>query len=377
MPACPPNIPMLASTDHHHLSQALALARRAIGLSDPNPRVGCVLVAADGRQVIGEGFTQQAGGPHAEVMALRDAQARQQRAAGATAYVTLEPCAHHGRTPPCCDALIQAGVARVVAALGDPNPQVNGQGMARLAAAGIRTDWGPADLADQARELNIGFLSRMQRGRPWVRLKMATSLDGRCALPDGRSQWITGPAARADGHAWRARAGVVLCGVGTVLADDPRLDVREVPVARQPLRAILDTHLQTPPRARLFDAGSPVRLYTAADLDSPAAQALRERGATLLACPTVHGRLDLGAVLADLQALPCNELHLECGPTLAGAWLQGGWVDELLLYQAALLVGPGRPLAQLDELPGLDAAQRWRFHDVARVGEDLRLRLRR
>jgi len=368
---------MAPDTDLLHLDRALALARQAIALSDPNPRVGCVLVAADTGQVIGEGFTQQAGGPHAEVMALRDALAKGHRTQGATAYVTLEPCAHHGRTPPCCDALIQAGVGRVVAALGDPNPLVNGQGMARLAAAGIRADWGPADLAEQARELNIGFLSRMQRGRPWVRLKMAASLDGRSALPDGRSQWITGPAARADGHAWRARAGVVLTGVGTVLADNPRLDVREVPVARQPVRAILDTRLQTPPQARLFaPGGSPVRIYAATD-QGPAAQALVQQGATLVACPLVEGRIDLAAVLADLGALPCNELHLECGPTLSGAWLQGGWVDELLLYQAPLLLGPGRPLAHLAELPGLEAATRWQFHEAQRVGHDLRLRLRR
>lgn len=363
--------------DHRHLQRALVLAHSALGLSEPNPRVGCVLVAADGQRVIGEGHTQQAGGPHAEVMALRDAQARGHRTQGATAYVTLEPCAHHGRTPPCCDALIQAGVARVVAALGDPNPLVNGQGMARLAVAGIRTDWGPADLAEQARELNIGFLSRMQRGRPWVRLKMAASLDGRSALPDGRSQWITGPAARADGHAWRARAGVVLCGVGTVLADDPRLDVREVPVARQPVRAILDTHLQTPPQARLLaPGGSAVRIYTAVD-HGPVAQALQDRGATLVRCPLVDGRIDLSAVLADLTALPCNELHLECGPTLAGAWLQDDRVDELLIYQAPLLLGPGRPLAELAAVPELAKATRWRFHEMLGVGEDLRLRLRR
>lgn len=377
MPVLTPLTLMTDSTDATHLSHALALAQQAIGLSDPNPRVGCVLVAPDRQRVIGEGFTQQAGGPHAEVMALRDAAARGHSTAGATAYVTLEPCAHHGRTPPCCDALVQAGVGRVVAALGDPNPLVNGQGMARLAAAGIQTEWGPADLAGQASELNIGFLSRMQRGRPWVRLKMAASLDGRSALPDGRSQWITGPAARADGHAWRARAGVVLCGVGTVLADNPRLDVRAVPVARQPVRAVLDTRLQTPPMSRLLDpGGSPVRIYTASDT-GPAAQALRGRGATLVSCPVVDGRIDLGAVLADLGALPCNELHLECGPTLAGAWLRAGWVDELLLYQAPMLIGAGRPIADLDPLPALDAAVRWQFHEFARVGEDLRLRLRR
>ncbi|MBN8489203.1 MAG: RibD family protein, partial [Burkholderiales bacterium] len=194
---------------------------------------------------------------------------------------------------------------------------------------------------------------------------------------DGRSQWITTAAARADGHAWRARAGVVLCGVGTVLSDDPRLDVREVPVARQPVRAVLDTHLQTPPQARLLaPGGSAVRIYTASD-DGPSAQPLRDRGATLVRCPLVAGRIDLSAVVADLGTLPCNELHLECGPTLAGAWLKDDLVDELLIYQAPILIGPGRPLAELAVLPELSSAARWRFHEVTRVGDDLRLRLRR
>src|SRR4051812_46752903 len=239
---------MSAAPDHTHhtphtpshdpMRSALALAAEAIGLSDPNPRVGCVIVGADGR-VIGQGHTQEAGGAHAEVMALRDAAARGETCAGATAYVTLEPCSHHGRTPPCCDALIAAGLGRVVYALDDPNPLVAGQGATRLRAAGITVESGP--LADEARELNIGFFSRMQRARPWVRLKAAASLDGRTALNNGASQWITGPSARADGHAWRKRAGALLTGVGTVLDDNPRLDVRLVETARQPLRVIVDS----------------------------------------------------------------------------------------------------------------------------------------
>ena len=222
------------------MHEALALAQHAIGLSEPNPRVGCVVTAPDGR-VIGRGFTQQAGGAHAEVMALRDVLARGGSARGATAHVTLEPCSHHGRTGPCCDALVDAGIARVVMALQDPNPLVAGQGAARLRAAGVVVDEGL--LADESRELNIGFFSRMQRGRPWVRMKAAITLDGRTALENGASQWITGEAARADGHAWRRRAGAILTGVGTVLDDNPRLDVRLIETAHQPLRVIVDSRL--------------------------------------------------------------------------------------------------------------------------------------
>ncbi|HMR68821.1 MAG TPA: bifunctional diaminohydroxyphosphoribosylaminopyrimidine deaminase/5-amino-6-(5-phosphoribosylamino)uracil reductase RibD, partial [Rubrivivax sp.] len=231
------------------MASALALAERSIGLSDPNPRVGCLIVG-DGWRA--EGFTQEAGGAHAEVMALRAARAAGHDPRGSTVYVTLEPCAHHGRTPPCCDALVDAGVARVVAAVGDPNPLVAGQGLARLRTAGIAVDMAAAPLAVQARAINIGFFSRMQRGRPWVRMKVAASLDGRTALPNGTSQWITGQAARADGHAWRKRSGAVLTGIGTVLADDPRLDVRMVEALHQPLRVVVDSRLRTPPTARLL-----------------------------------------------------------------------------------------------------------------------------
>ncbi len=237
------------------MREALDLAALSIGLSEPNPRVGCVLATADGR-VIGRGHTQQAGGPHAEVMALRDAlAARRASIRGATAVVTLEPCAHHGRTPPCCDALIDAGIARVVYAVEDPFEQVAGRGAARLRAAGIDAQaLPPGELADAARELNIGFFSRIERGRPWLRMKIAGSLDGRSALDNGISQWITGEAARTDGHRWRRRAGALLTGAGTVLEDDPRLDVRLVETPRQPLRVIVDSRLDIPPAARILDA---------------------------------------------------------------------------------------------------------------------------
>lgn len=332
------------------LQHALSLAEQAIGLTDPNPRVGCVIVAADGLQ-LGAGHTQPAGQAHAEVMALRDAQAQGHDVRGATALVTLEPCSHHGRTPPCCDALIAAGIARVVVAIQDPNPQVAGQGIARLRAAGIAVELGDTDAAAAAHELNIGFFSRMQRGRPFVRLKSAVSLDGRTALPDGRSQWITGEAARTDGHAWRKRAGAVLTGIGTVLADDPRLDVRLVPTARQPLRLVLDPQGRMPPGARI----------------------LQPPGETRIVGP---GRADLAALLAELGGQGINELHVEAGPTLSGAFLDAGLVDELLIYQAPLLIGEGRPLAALQALAGLDQATRWRLVEATPTGADLRLRLR-
>lgn len=332
------------------LQRALSLAEEAVGLTDPNPRVGCVILAPDGRE-LGAGHTQPAGQAHAEVMALRDAAARGHDVRGATAVVTLEPCSHHGRTPPCCDALIAAGIARVVVAVEDPNPQVAGQGLARLKAAGLQVELADAAIAEAASELNIGFFSRMRRGRPFVRLKSAISLDGRTALPDGRSQWITGEAARADGHAWRRRAGAVLTGIGTVLADDPRMDVRLVPTARQPLRIVLDPQGRMPPAARI----------------------LQPPGETRVIGP---GRANLAALMSELGAQGINELHVEAGPTLSGAFLDAGFVDELLIYQAPLLVGEGRPLAALAPLAALSDAGSWRFVEATPIGQDLRLRLR-
>ncbi|NBD20604.1 bifunctional diaminohydroxyphosphoribosylaminopyrimidine deaminase/5-amino-6-(5-phosphoribosylamino)uracil reductase RibD [Aquabacterium fontiphilum] len=369
----------ITPVDAAFLQHALDLAQAAVGLSEPNPRVGCVLTAADGR-VIGEGHTQQAGGPHAEVMALRDAEARGESTIGATAHVTLEPCAHHGRTPPCADALVRAGVARVTIALGDPNPLVGGQGVARLRSAGIVVDVLAPDhpVAQGARELNIGFLSRMVRQRPWVRLKVATSLDGRTALHNGQSQWITGEAARADGHRWRARAGAVLTGVGTVLADDPRLDVRAIPVARQPVRVVLDSRWRTPPGARLLVPPGETWLYGLADPATEAAQAsLGERAqAIVVPADTSGARVDLTAVLADLARRGVNELHLEAGGELNAAFITGGWVDEYLMYLAPCLIGPGRGLAELPALASLDQAVRLNLHEAVQVGPDLRLRLR-
>jgi len=350
----------------------LALAEQAVGLSDPNPRVGCLIVSADGATVLGQGHTQAAGGPHAEVMALRDAHARGADVRGATVYVTLEPCAHHGRTPPCCDALVAADIGRVEIAVGDPNPLVNGQGTARIAAAGIAVGHAPDEIALRARELNIGFFSRMERGRPWVRMKIAASLDGRTALPNGASQWITGAHARADGHAYRRRAGAVLTGIGTVLADDPALDVRLVETAKQPLRCVVDARLDTPPTARLFEAPSPLILFTAST-DAARRAALAARGAEIVDVPQHAGRLDLAAVLDALAARHVNELHVEAGARLNGALLQTGRVDELLLYVAPTLLGAGRDMAALGPFEALSQGLAFDFHDAVKVGADLRI----
>ena len=359
----------------HHLDDlsamrhALALAHEAIGLTDPNPRVGCVIVNRQ-NQVIGSGHTQPAGQAHAEVMALRDAANRGADVRGATVYVTLEPCAHHGRTPPCCDALIAAGVGRVVAALEDPNPQVRGQGMARIAAAGIKTQSGL--LADEARELNIGFLTRMQTGRPYVRLKIAASLDGRTALNDGQSQWITAEAARRDGHAFRKRAGAVLTGIGTVREDDPRLDVRLVETPRQPLRVLIDSRLEIKADAKLLAAPGEVLIYCAID---PAARSDLKAEIVTFAGP--GGKVDLPAVLEDLGRRGINELHVEAGHKLNGSMLRESLVDELLVYLAPKLIGEGREMAAFGPLASLDEALLWRWIDCTPVGVDLRLRARR
>ncbi|MCO5103628.1 MAG: bifunctional diaminohydroxyphosphoribosylaminopyrimidine deaminase/5-amino-6-(5-phosphoribosylamino)uracil reductase RibD [Burkholderiaceae bacterium] len=355
------------------MQQALGLAAQALFLSSPNPRVGCVIARADGT-VLGQGFTQQAGGPHAEVMALRDAAAAGAEVRGATAYVTLEPCAHQGRTGPCCDALVAAGIARVVACVEDPNPLVAGQGFARLRAAGVDVHVGPG--ADASRELNIGFFSRMLRGTPWVRLKVAASLDGITALNNGASQWITSPEARADGQAWRARACAVLTGIGTVLADDPRLDVRELSTPRQPQAVVLDSRLQTPPGARIFIADRPTTICAGGHFDAETAgrkAALQARGATVIDLPGDGGGVDLPALLRHLGAQGVNELHVEAGHRLNGAWLRAGLVDELLLYLAPRLLGPGRGLAELAPLHALADAVALRFHDVQAVGPDLRV----
>ena len=355
------------------MNQALGLAAQALFLSNPNPRVGCVLVAADGR-VIGQGFTQPAGSAHAEVMALRDAAAAGESTRGATAYVTLEPCAHQGRTGPCCDALVAAGVARVVASIADPNPLVGGRGFERLRAAGVAVEVGLG--AAESRALNIGFFSRMVRGTPWVRLKVAASLDGTTALHSGASQWITSPEARADGHAWRARACALLTGIGTVLHDNPRLNVREVATQRQPHIVVLDSRLQTPPDAQLLIAASARTIYAAGHFDAEfdaRKAALQARGATVRQLPGADGRVDLRAVLRDLGQRGTNELHVEAGQQLNGALLSAGLVDELLVYLAPKLLGAGLGMANIGPLESLAQGQALEFTDVQRVGPDLRV----
>jgi diaminohydroxyphosphoribosylaminopyrimidine deaminase/5-amino-6-(5-phosphoribosylamino)uracil reductase len=369
------------------MTRALELARQALWLTSPNPRVGCLITAADGT-LLGQGHTQRAGGPHAEIMALRDADERGHSVQGATAWVTLEPCAHQGRTGPCCDALAAAGVGRVVAAMTDPNPKVAGQGMARLAAAGVLTETlAPTSTeAIEARELNIGFFSRMERGLPWVRMKVAASLDGQTALQNGQSQWITGPEARADGHAWRARACAILTGIGTVLEDDPQLNVRGLDVPRQPHLVVVDSRLDMPLSAKLLDTqgtGEQARqiwIYTAtAPQDSQHADkraALIARGATVIDMPGPGGKVDLTAMLRDLAQREINELHVEAGHKLNGSFIREGLVDEYLVYIAPQLLGPGQGMANLPALTALSDTVKLAFHAVDRVGPDVRLLLR-
>ena len=356
-------------SDSVMMARALELARSAMYRTSPNPRVGCVLVNALG-EIIGEGATQKAGGPHAEVMALRDAKVRGHDVQGSTAYVTLEPCAHTGRTGPCCVALAESGVARVVVALRDPNPKVAGQGIAYLRNAGILVEEGLGQ--QEARVLNLGFLSRMVRGQPWVRMKVATSLDGKTALPNGQSQWITGSAARTDGQTWRARACAILTGVGTVLADNPRMDVRSMPTERQPRLVIADSQLRTPVDAALFDADRQVLIYTASS-QGQHADALRARGAVLVEMPDASGRVDVAGMLRDLAAREVNELHVEAGAVLNGAIIQSGMLDELLLYMAPSLLGPGADMAQWGPLVSLQDRIALSLSDVQMVGEDLRV----
>ena len=351
------------------IALALGLAQQSLLLSSPNPHVGCVLTSAEG-QLLGQGFTQRVGGPHAEIMALRDAQAQGHSLLGATAYVTLEPCSHQGRTGPCCDALIAAGIKKVVASLADPNPLVGGQGFARLRAAGIEVEVGPG--AAQSRELNIGFFSRMVRRAPWVRLKLAASMDGKTALENGASQWITSEAARTDGHAWRARSCAVLTGIGTVLADDPRLDVRLVPTERQPQLVLLDNRLEAPLDAKLFAVQRACRIYTASQ-DMSRRTALEALGARICHLPGADQRVDLAAMLRDLAAHEINELHVEAGAALNGALLAAGLVDEIVLYLAPKMVGRGRDMASFGPLAALSEALALDFISSDRLGPDLRI----
>ena len=359
----------LSPQDHSHMAQALALAEQALFITSPNPRVGCVIVNAQG-QTIGSGHTQAAGQAHAEVMALRDAQAKGHKTQGATAYVTLEPCSHQGRTGPCCDALMAAGVARVVASIQDPNPQVAGQGLAKLQAAGVQVSVGL--LGEQSQELNIGFFKRMQHGTPWLRLKSAQSLDGQTALSNGQSQWITGEAARLDGHHWRARACAILTGIGTVLEDNPLLNVRGVATPRQPHLLLVDSRLQTPLDARLWEPARQVVIYHAERHPAKEA-ALQALGAELVCLNGPGNKVDLAAMVKDMGQRAYNEVHVEAGHKLNGSLLKAGLVDELLLYLAPLLLGPGLSLAALPELSQLSQAMAWRFTDQRLMGADLRL----
>lgn len=358
---------MISDQDLAYLSQALELAGRAVGSATPNPAVGALIVK-DG-QVLGRGWTQPPGGHHAEIEALADAASNGHQVRGATAYVTLEPCSHFGRPPPCCDALIGSGVARVVAAVEDPNPQVAGQGLARLRDAGIEVECGA--LAEQARELNIGFFSRMQRGKPWVRMKTAASLDGKTALPDGQSQWITSQQARDDGHLWRARACAILSGIGTVKQDDPQLTVRAVATTRQPRRIVVDSRLAIEANARVLVGGD--TWVAAAVRDAEKEAMLRERGAEVIHLPNPHGKVDLPLLMQELGRRGINELHVEAGAKLNGSLIREGCVDELLMYLAPQLLGAGFGMFELPAPARIEDGTRLRFHAVERIGADLRI----
>jgi diaminohydroxyphosphoribosylaminopyrimidine deaminase/5-amino-6-(5-phosphoribosylamino)uracil reductase len=356
---------MFTADDQRFMARALELAERGLYTTTPNPRVGCVIVREGA--VAGEGWHERAGAAHAEVNALAQAG---QRARGATAYVSLEPCAHQGRTGPCTQALIQAGVARVVAALQDPNPKVGGAGLDELRRAGIEA--GAGLLENEARELNIGFVSRMTRGRPWVRLKVAASLDGKTALNNGKSQWITGEAARRDGHHWRARACAVLTGGGTVREDDPRLTVRDVPTPRQPLRVVVDSKLETPPTAKILEGGGV--LVAAAREDKAKIAALKARGAEVIVMPNRAGKVELNDLFRELARREINEVHVEAGFRLNGSLVREGQVDELLVYLAPALIGDKAPgMFELPELAELSGRRELRIQDLRMVGPDIRV----
>jgi diaminohydroxyphosphoribosylaminopyrimidine deaminase/5-amino-6-(5-phosphoribosylamino)uracil reductase len=351
--------------DFQHMARALRLAEKGLYTTTPNPRVGCVL--ARGEEVVAEGWHERAGGPHAEAVALQAAGAR---AKGTTAYVTLEPCSHHGRMPPCTDALVAAGVARVVASMSDPNPEVAGKGLERLGAAGIETEAGL--LEAQARELNVGFEARMTRGRPWLRLKIAASLDGKTALANGVSQWIGGPDARRDGHHWRARSCAVMTGIGTLRDDDPRLTARDVETPRQPLRIVVDSRLRITPQAKVLEGGG-VLVATAANNESKAAQ-LRDRGAEVVVLPNPEGKVDLQALTRHLAGRGINEVLVEAGINLDSALLRAGVVDELLFYLSPHLLGDaGRGMLDLGEITEMKQRLDLRIQETRMFGPDLRV----
>jgi diaminohydroxyphosphoribosylaminopyrimidine deaminase/5-amino-6-(5-phosphoribosylamino)uracil reductase len=356
---------MFSPADQQHMAEALRLAEKGLFTATPNPRVGCVIVR-DG-QAAGAGWHEKTGGPHAEVLALR---AAGERARGATAYVSLEPCSHHGRTPPCVDALIEAGIARVVAAMQDPNSQVAGSGFAALRAAGIQVESGL--MQDEAHALNIGFVSRMSRGRPWLRMKIAASLDGRTALANGQSQWITGPEARRDGHAWRARACALITGIGTVRDDNPQLNVREVETTRQPLKVVVDSRLQLPLSAKLLESG---KVLVAAAVDDKAGiAALQDKGAEVVLLPNARGKVELTELMRELARRELNEVQVEGGSKLNGSLLGEGLVDELLIYLAPGILGDSaRGMFSLPELADLAQKRLVQFTDVRTIGSDIRV----
>lgn len=363
-----------AAEDHLYMARALHLAERGLYSTTPNPRVGCVIVKNG--QIIGEGWHQKAGAPHAEINALMQAGPA---SLGATVYVTLEPCSHHGRTPPCADALIGAGVTRVIAAIQDPNPNVSGQGLARLKAAGITVEHGL--LAAQAHDLNAGFVKRMVLGHPYVRIKTASSLDGKTALSSGESKWITGEAARADVHRLRARSCAILTGINTVLADNPQLNVRDIDATRpdensvttrQPIKVIVDSHLRTPPDARILQGAK--TLVACAFPDSQKTAALEAAGAEILCLPGADGRVNLHALLSRLAQKGINEVMTEAGPGLNGALLAAGLVDEWVQYLAPCLLGSNaRPLFDLPEPATMQDRLNWKLIDQRMIGADLRL----
>jgi diaminohydroxyphosphoribosylaminopyrimidine deaminase/5-amino-6-(5-phosphoribosylamino)uracil reductase len=368
---------MYSAVDHQFMSEALAEAQKALYLSNPNPRVGCVIVK-DG-EMIGRGFTQKVGEAHAEVQALADAQSKGKDPAGSTIYVTLEPCNHTGKTPPCVDALIAAKPAKVIVAMSDPNPLVAGKGLERLKAAGIEVHCGLLEL--EAQELNRGFISRMTRGLPWVRMKIAASLDGKTALLDGKSQWITGPLARADGHHWRAQACAIVTGVGTVKEDDPSLNVRDVVTQRQPCRIIIDSKLDTPANAKILNhLDQSGAMIICADLNTSEnrekAKAFTERGIEVIAMANQFGKVDLPKLFSFLaKERQMNEIHIESGFKLNGSMLRENCVDELLLYYAPFFMGDGIGMANVSTLASLDAPKDWKVIDQRLFGPDLRLRL--
>lgn len=347
------------------MAQALRLAERGLYTATPNPRVGCVIVREGA--VVGEGWHERAGEPHAEIHALQQAGVQ---ARGATVYVTLEPCSHHGRTPPCAEALVKAGVARVVVAMQDPNPLVSGAGLKIMVDAGIQVECGLLEQA--AGDLNAGFVSRMQRGRPWLRLKVAATLDGKTALSNGVSQWITGPDARRDAHRWRARSCAMLTGIGTVLHDDPSFNVRDIETSRQPLKVVVDANLSMPLDAKML-SGAPLLIATGCD-EEDRIQALREAGAEVLVLPAQHGQIDLARLMQELGQRGCNEVTVEAGKVLNGALLQAGVVDELVFYLAPMLFGDkARGMFGLPDIEAMNQRQELAIRDLRMVGQDMRI----